>query len=97
MQIKTVYLFCFYRITSSSGEDLGRAQVFRADAPQVEETTDVSPDGRVTKRVRVTVTCDISFHGEDDQTIIVTGGFQYGGKAHLRTSHQARLPDGIVR
>lgn len=62
-----------FRIMSSSGEDLGRAQVFRADAPQVEESTDISHEGRVTKRVRVTVTCDVSFHNEDDQTLIVTG------------------------
>lgn len=62
-----------FRIISSSGEELGRAQVFRADAPQVEESTEVSLDGQVTKMVRVTITCDVSFHGEDDRTLIVIG------------------------
>lgn len=33
----------------------------------------MSPEGYVTKRVRVTVTCDVAFHGEDDHTVIVTG------------------------
>lgn len=58
---------------SSSGEEVGRAQVFRADLPQVEESSTVSSEGHVTKRVRVTVTCDVTFHGEDDRTLAVTG------------------------
>lgn len=57
----------------SSGEEIGRAQVFRADLPQVEESSTVSSAGHVTKKVRVTVTCDITFHGEDDRTLAVTG------------------------
>ncbi|ROT69316.1 hypothetical protein C7M84_012510 [Penaeus vannamei] len=62
-----------FRIMSSSGEEVGRAQVFRADLPQVEESSTVSSEGHVTKRVRVTVTCDVTFHGEDDRTLAVTG------------------------
>lgn len=62
-----------FRIMSSSGKELGHAQVFRADAPQLEESSSVSPEGVVTKRVRVTVTCDTTFHGEEDHTLIVTG------------------------
>lgn len=58
---------------TSSGKELGHAQVFRADAPQMEESCVVSPEGHVIKRVRVTVTCDTTFHGEDDHTLIVTG------------------------
>lgn len=62
-----------FKIMSSSGEEVGRAQVFRADLPQVEESSTVSSEGHVTKRVRVTVTCDVTFHGEDDRTLAVTG------------------------
>ncbi|XP_064112972.1 uncharacterized protein LOC135219817 [Macrobrachium nipponense] len=84
-----------FRIMSSSGEDLGRAQVFRADAPQVEEKTEVSAaDGKVTKRVRVTVTCDVSFHEEDDQTVIVTGTAVVVRKG--RTAQVQRLEDVAV-
>ncbi|XP_042218431.1 uncharacterized protein LOC121863739 [Homarus americanus] len=61
-----------FKIISSSGKDLGRARVFRADAPQVEESYNVSSEGHVTKRVRVTVTCDVTFLGED-HTLVVTG------------------------
>lgn len=62
-----------FRIVNSSGDELGHARVFRTDTPQVEEDSSVSPEGCVTKRVRVTVTCDVAFHGEDDHTVIVTG------------------------
>ncbi|XP_068220230.1 uncharacterized protein [Palaemon carinicauda] len=84
-----------FRIKSSSGEDLGRAQVFRADAPQVEERTEVSADGKiVTKRVRVTLTCDVSFHDEDDKTILVTGTAVIVRKG--RTAQVQRLEDVAV-
>lgn len=69
---------CYCRIRSSCGEDLGRARVFRADVPQVEESTTVSAEGHLIKRVRVTVTCDITFNSEEDHTLIVTGKLSTG-------------------
>ncbi|KAK3881366.1 hypothetical protein Pcinc_014197 [Petrolisthes cinctipes] len=63
----------YFRIRSSCDEDLGRARVFRADVPQVEESTTISAEGHLTKRVRVTLTCDITFNNEEDHTLIVTG------------------------
>jgi len=54
-------------------EEIGRAQVFRADLPQVEESTTTKADGSVLKHVRVTITCDVSFHGQQDHTLVVTG------------------------
>ncbi|KAK4312464.1 hypothetical protein Pmani_016127 [Petrolisthes manimaculis] len=63
----------YFRIRSSCDEDLGRARVFRADVPQVEESTTISTEGHLTKRVRVTLTCDITFNNEEDHTLIVTG------------------------
>ncbi|CAL4089408.1 unnamed protein product [Meganyctiphanes norvegica] len=53
-------------------EEIGRAQVFRADLPQIEEST-TTANGSVEKRVRVTLTCDVSFHGHQDRTLVVTG------------------------
>lgn len=53
-------------------EEIGRAQVFRADLPQVEENT-TTLDGAVVKRVRVILTCDVSFHGQQDHTLVCTG------------------------
>ncbi|XP_076064177.1 uncharacterized protein LOC143038612 [Oratosquilla oratoria] len=61
-----------FRIEDKCGNDLGRAVVFRADAPQLEEDMEVTNNGHVIKRVRVTFTCDVNFNGEDS-TVAVTG------------------------
>jgi len=72
--IQVVFAGMQFAIVDPNGGHIGRAQVLKADAPQVEESHEVYRDGTIRKRVRVDLTCLVTFDPDEDvRTLRVSG------------------------
>jgi hypothetical protein len=72
--ISVVFPGMEFVIEDQDGDVIGRAQVFKADSPQVEEHHSVSKEGILSKRVRVDITCHITIEQDQDvRTLRVNG------------------------